>query len=417
MSDTPPNTPHKTPRKTPKSASLIGWRAPQNIRWSLRNFSISSSLMVPRGNTLHEIEKGRNFDIENFTYDYQGQQVRLGTAMQEDSMDGYIVIQNNAVIFEKYFDNFRANDHHLWASMTKSLIATAYGIAAAEFDIDETKTPADYVEELAGSAFSKVSIRDVLNMVTALHYTEEYEDMTPGSVHFEYFRRLGFFADFELLALDPMQSDAPRGVHSLLPEFEQAKGGVVGAEFQYQSPNVDVIGLLLERVTGQSLRDFVQERIWGPLGTEHDASFNTDVAFSPIATGGFNSTLRDAARFGLMALGDGKLGDRQIAPKQWMQDTYKLTSQDLAAGQASAPGDPASPRHVPGFVGYRSFWWQFDPAQGERMAMGVHGQVIYVNKAKNLVIANFASPDQTANMLRPSFKQMLAGTRALAASL
>jgi len=47
----------------------------------------------------------------------------------------------------------------------------------------------------------------------------------------------------------------------------------------------------------------------------------------------------------------------------------------------------------------------------------VHGQVIYVNKAKNLVIANFASPAQTANQLRPGYKQMLAGTRALAASL
>jgi CubicO group peptidase (beta-lactamase class C family) len=70
-----------------------------------------------------------------------------------------------------------------------------------------------------------------------------------------------------------------------------------------------------------------------------------------------------------------------------------------------------------GFSGYRSFWWQFDQSQGERIAMGVHGQVIYVNKAKNLVIANFASPTETANQLRASFKQMLAGTRALAASL
>ena len=49
--------------------------------------------------------------------------------------------------------------------------------------------------------------------------------------------------------------------------------------------------------------------------------------------------------------------------------------------------------------------------------MGVHGQVIYVNPAKNLVIANFASPAQTANQLRPSYKQMLYGTRALAAAL
>jgi CubicO group peptidase (beta-lactamase class C family) len=174
---------------------------------------------------------------------------------------------------------------------------------------------------------------------------------------------------------------------------------------------------LIERVAKQSIRDYVQAKIWGPLGTDHDASFSTDVAFSPIATGGFNSTLRDAARFGLMALGDGKLGDRQIAPSAWMQDTYKLTDKDLTAGQAAVQSDPENPRYIPGFAGYRSFWWQFDQSQGERMAMGVHGQVIYVNKAKNLVIANFASPEQTANMLRPSFKQMLAGTRALAASL
>jgi CubicO group peptidase (beta-lactamase class C family) len=175
--------------------------------------------------------------------------------------------------------------------------------------------------------------------------------------------------------------------------------------------------MLIERVTGHSVRDFIQNRIWGPLGTDHDGVFNVDVAFSPIATGGFNSTLRDAARFGLLALGDGKLGDQQIAPQAWMQDTYALTEEDLSAGAASIVSDPDNPRFVPGFQGYRSFWWNFDAASGERMAMGVHGQVIYVNKAKNLVIANFASPDQTANMLRPSFKQMLTGTRALAASL
>lgn len=404
-------------RLTPPSASLSGWRDPKNIRWSLRNFSILPGMIVSRGLDTHVLKKGRLHDIEDFTYDYQGTQVRLGTAMQEESMDGYIVIQNNEIIFEKYFDNFRDHDHHLWASMTKSLIATAYGIAAAEFAIDERKTPADYLPELADSVFAQVSIRDVLNMVTALNYTEEYEDMVPGSVHFEYFRRLGFFPDFDLLAIDPMQSDAPRGIQSMLPKFEQADGGVTGQEFQYQSPNVDVIGMLLERVTGQSVRDFIQQRIWGPLGTDHDGVFNVDVAFSPIATGGFNSTLRDAARFGLMALGDGKLGDRQIAPEAWMQDTYALTEEDLAAGAASIVSDPENPRFVPGFQGYRSFWWNFDAASGERMAMGVHGQVIYVNKAKNLVIANFASPDQTANMLRPSFKKMLTGTRALAASL
>ena len=190
-----------------------------------------------------------------------------------------------------------------------------------------------------------------------------------------------------------------------------------GVEYEYQSPNVDVIGWLIERVTGQPLKDYVRDKIWAPLGTEHDGVFTTDVAFAPISTGGFNSTLRDAARFGLMALGHGKLGDTQIAPADWMADTYALTKADLAAGQAGINTNPAHPKYIPGFTGYRSFWWNFDAAQGERLAMGVHGQVIYVHQAKNLVIATFASPDQTANMLRQSFKQMLAGTRALAASL
>ena len=185
--------------------------------------------------------------------------------------------------------------------------------------------------------------------------------------------------------------------------------------FQYQSPNVDVIGWLVERITGAPLVDFIRQNIWAPLGAEHDGVFTTDVSFAPIATGGFNSTLRDAARFGLMALNDGCLGQTQIAPESWIKDTYDVRDEDRAAGAASVNADSTHERFIDGFTGYRSFWWQFDAAQGERVAMGVHGQVIYVNRAKNLVIANFASPEVTANQLRPTFKQMLAGTRALAA--
>ena len=405
------------PRMMPPKAHYNGWRDADSVRWHLRNMSTLPALIVPRGGAVFDLPTGTTRDVENFTYDYQGQTVRLGDAMQADSLDGYIVIQNGEVLFERYYDSFSAHDHHIWFSMTKSLISTAFGIAQAEFSIDESKTPADFLPELAGSVFGEVSVRDVLNMVTALNYTEEYDEMTPGSVHFEYFRRLGFMGDFELLAIDPNVSNEPRGVRDMLPRFEQAEGGVTGAMFQYQSPNVDVIGWLVERVTGRALVDYLREKLWAPLAAEHDGVFTVDVSFAPVATGGFNSTLRDAARFGLMALGDGALGGTQIAPKDWIEDTYAMSDADNKAGAASVNADPAHERFIDGFTGYRSFWWQFDQSQNERLAMGVHGQVIYVNKAKDLVICNFASPQQTANQLRPSFKQMLAGTRALAASL
>ena len=404
-------------RMMPSKTHYNGWREPDNVRWHLRNMSTLPALIMPRGDSVFELPTGIEKDIENFSYEYQGKTLTLGEAMRADSIDGYMVVQNGAVLCERYDANFAAHDHHIWFSMTKSLISTTFGIAQAEFGIDETKTPADFLPELADSIFAEVSLRDVLNMVTALNYTEEYDEMTPGSVHFEYFRRLGFMGDFELLAIDPAQSDEPRGVRDMLPRFEQAADGVTGAMFQYQSPNVDVIGWLIERVTGRPLIDYIREKLWAPLATEHDGVFTVDVSFAPVATGGFNSTLRDAVRFGLMALGDGKLGDTQIAPAAWMRDTYAMTEADKRAGAASVNSDPNHERFIDGFSGYRSFWWQFDKAQGERIAMGVHGQVIYVNQAKNLVIANFASPAQTANQLRASYKQMLAGTRALAASL
>ena len=409
--------PEKDARMMPHKAHYNGWRDADSVRWHLRNMSTLPALIVPRGQVLHELKTGTAQDVENFTFDHQGRVVRLGEAMQQDCIDGYIVIRDGEVLFERYYDSFAAHDHHIWFSMTKSLISTAFGIAQAEFGIDETKTPADYLPELAGGVFGEVSLRDVLNMVTALNYTEEYDEMTPGSVHFEYFRRLGFMGDFELLAIDPNISDEPRGVRDMLPRFAQAADGKTGAMFQYQSPNVDVIGWLVERVTGRALVDYLREKLWAPLGSEHDGVFTVDVSFAPVATGGFNSTLRDAARFGLMALGDGALGGTQIAPKDWIADTYAMTEADNLAGAASVNADPTHERFIDGFTGYRSFWWQFDQSQGERIAMGVHGQVIYINKAKNLVIANFASPQQTANQLRPSFKQMLAGTRALAQSL
>ena len=407
----------KDPRMMPSKAHYNGWRDPDSVRWHLRNMSTLPALIMPRGGPVFELETGAHKDVENVTYDYQGRTLTLGEAMREDCIDGYIVIQNSEVLFERYYDNFSAHDHHIWFSMTKSLISTAFGIAQVEFGIDESKSPADFIPELADSVFADVSIRHVLNMVTALNYTEEYDEMTPGTVHFEYFRRLGFMGDFELLAIDPNQSDEPRGVRDMLPRFEQASDGTTGAMFQYQSPNVDVIGWLIERITGRALMDYMREKLWVPLATEHDGVFTVDVSFAPVATGGFNSTLRDAARFGLMALGDGMLGDTQVAPESWIKDTYAMTAEDNQAGAASVNSDPEHERFIDGFSGYRSFWWQFDQSQGERLAMGVHGQVIYVNKAKNLVIANFASPVQTANQLRASYKQMLFGTRALAASL
>ncbi len=408
---------YNAPRKTPEQFAYANWRQPEHIRWALRNFSFIPTVMVPRAGAISELAAGPSHDVEAMQFEYMGEETTMLEAMVGDCVDGYLVIKDNKILYERYFEDFGQHDHHLWASATKSLVATAFGILADKFDIDENASPAKYLTELEGSAFSDVTLRNVLNMVTALDYTEDYDNMPPGSATLDYFLRLGFVPAFDLAALDPLKDDTPRGVRSLLSRFERRADGKIGAAYEYQSPNVDVIGWLIERVSGQTLQDFITENIWSKLGAEHDAFMATDLSMAPIATGGMNSTLRDAARFGLMALNEGEFAGERIVPEAWARDSYSLTDADKEAGAASVYCDEDRPEFYGFLEGYRSFWWVLDSAAGERKALGIHGQVIYINKAKNVVITYFSSPEKTGNSIRPSFKKLFAGTRALAQSL
>ena len=90
-----------------------------------------------------------------------------------------------------------------------------------------------------------------------------------------------------------------------------------GAAFDYNSTNADVLGWLIARISGQPLQDFIQHNLWARLGAEHDALLAVDRALVPVATGGMNTTLRDAARFGMMIRDRGEFAGEQVIPAQW----------------------------------------------------------------------------------------------------
>ena len=94
--------------------------------------------------------------------------------MREECIDGYMVVQNGEVLFERYYDNFgRSRPSYLVLHDQIADLNRFRHCASRVPDIDEGKTPADFMPELADSVFATVSVRDVLNMVTALNYTEE----------------------------------------------------------------------------------------------------------------------------------------------------------------------------------------------------------------------------------------------------
>ena len=373
--------------------------------------------MVPRAGKITLLPEALNPAVAEMKFNYQGKPYTVHDAMVADDTDGYIVIKDGNIVYEEYFGEFGEHDHHLWASSTKSVTGLCMGILVEQGKVNVDELVEVYVPELEGTHFGQRSVRQVLNMVSALDYSEDYVNMVPGAVSTEYFRRLGFIPAFDLMALDPTQDDTPRGLLEFAPLFKQNPKLEPGVKFEYHSPNVDVAGWIIARVSGMPLHRFIAENVWAKLGVEHDAFFMADMTYNPIATGGLNTTLRDAARIGLTVLNDGKFNGHQIFPANWVRDTFSLSDAERIHTNRSSYKESDGPVYDEWLEGYKNYLWVHDSEKGIATFRGVFGQHIYINKDKNVVIATFASTASASNAARLTNRPRLAAFDAISDQL
>ncbi|WOG26403.1 serine hydrolase [Endozoicomonas sp. 8E] len=397
--------------------TLMNWTKQPYNHWAFRNMGIHPSLMVPRSGAISVIPQALDARIPDLAFEYQGKSHTVRDAMINDSTDGFIVIHRGKTLAEEYFNGFSEHDHHLWASSTKSLVGQAMGILIKQGEVDTDAKVETYIPELKGKYIGKRTVREVLNMVTALDYSEDYENFTPGAVSTEYFRRLGFIPAFDLMATDPQENRTPRGILEYLPEFEQNSELEPGYRYEYQSPNVDVAGWIIARVSGQPLQTFIAENFWNKLGVEHDAFFMADVGYSAVATGGFNTTLRDFARVGLAMVNNGKYDGKQVFAEDWVKDTFTLTDKEREHTARSIYKDRSSAAYDEWLEGYKNFVWIHDSEKGIGTFRGIFGQHLYINREKDLVIATFSSAASASNSSRETNKTRFAAFEAIAAEL
>ncbi len=405
------------PASAESQVTLSNWTLQPYNKWAFRNAGIMPSLMVPRGGPIHSFAKNPGAPFDNLPIEYNGQQSTLDEVLKADDTDGFIVLKNGEIVYEKYFGDFTEHNHHLWASSTKSLVGLCVGILESQGLIDSSERIETYAPTLKGSGFEGLTVRQVLNMVSALEYSEDYADLRPGTVHYEYFRRIGLTPAFDLMALDPKVDATPRGNMGFIPEIRRSPSKNPGEVFEYHSPNVDVIGMVISRVSGLSLEEFVSNYVWKKLHPEHDAFFATDAAFNPIATGGFNSTLRDFARFGLAVINDGVFAGNQIFPATWIEDTYKLADEEVEAGQRSVYRDQSLRTYDDKLLGYKNFWWIHNREKRIMMARGVFGQGLYIDKSRNVVIATFGSASSASNAQRDTWKMKVHAMQVVAETI
>ena len=148
-----------------------------------------------------------------------------------------------------------------------------------------------------------------------------------------------------------------------------------GSQWQYVSIDTHVIGMVVRGATGRSVPELLSEKVIAPLGLEHAPYYIVDGSGTAFVLGGLNMTTRDYARFGQMYAQGGQWNGKQIVPEEWVQASTSPTA-PTAEGQ----------------IGYGYQWWiPVGAAKGEYMARGIYGQYIYVDTARNVVIATNAA--------------------------
>jgi CubicO group peptidase (beta-lactamase class C family) len=348
--------------------------APYN-RWSFHNeLPLNRVVDVWRGSEAVSPLTIDFKDLSQVTY-----QNRAGTQFSFEDMlrlsytDGIVVLHQGKMIFERYFNDMPAHALHAWASCSKSMTGTLAALLAHEGILDPAALVADYLPELKDSGFGDATLRQVMDMTTALRFQKDDADLVNESL--EYGTALGW-------QQRPAEYSGPASVYEFLPLMK--KNGDHGERFTYLTPNSDVLAWIMKRVLKQSLAEIMRERIWSKLGAERDAFWIVDSATAETAGSGLLTSTRDMARFGQMLLQRGWFNEQQILPAAAVSDIMMgADTQVFARGPAAGPTNEG--------WSYHHQWWLTHNPYGAYQGLGYGGQILYIAPGAQLVIAKFSS--------------------------
>ena len=345
--------------------------APHN-RWAFHNLGrIRPSISVERG-AKPSVPLNSSRDVLNdFSFESAvGLVVTLQEHLCASSTDGWLVMKKGAVVQEAYFNGHEPHKRHIMFSVTKSLIGVLAEALVSNGQLNERSLVSDYVIELAGSAFGDATVRQLMDMAVAIDYNEVYDDPLSGSSQFGY--ACG-------LMPPPPGLSVSQSLYEYLPSTR--KRGEHGGFFHYVTATTEALAWVMERVVGRSCAEQLRD-VWQELGCERDGFFVADPWGRNVAGAGFNATLRDMARFGSMLLAKGQVQGQQVISKAAIESVLNGGDPTLyAANKAFAQWSPGAT--------YKSQWYVYP--EEALLAVGIHGQLLYVDFLQQVVIVKQSS--------------------------
>lgn len=376
---------------SPAGISLDNWLSAPHAHWSFQHVEdFVPTAVISCGTGPVAALPAASAPIANIQMtSADGVATTVGAVMAATATDGWAVARRGSLVTEEYFDGMQAHTRHLLFSVSKSLVAAVVGAlhGAGAIELDAPVTT--YVSALVNCGYAGATVRHLLDMRSGIDFSDDYLHPT-AAIH---------VLDQAVGWAPRSSSDVPATLRDFLLTLRQKS--VHGGPFQYRSCETDVLGWICEVAGGQRMPELMAELVWSRVGAQRDATIGVDADGTGFFDGGINLCLTDMIRFGSLFLHDGvSLTGQQVVPAAWIADT-------LDGGPDSRQAFAASPddNQMPGGM-YRNQVWFPYPGSNVVLCQGMCGQMIYVNRAAEIVAAklstqpDFADPQSLLDTLR-----------------
>jgi CubicO group peptidase (beta-lactamase class C family) len=351
--------------------TLADWRASPFNRWGFHHVRE----LIPSADIAHDPARQSKFVVEPGNFEMPW----FRDFLARTDTDALAIVHRGRLVFEHYANGTTAETPHILMSVSKSMLGLLAGVLAKRKALDVEREVTEYVPELKDTAYRGATVRQLLDMRTGVAFDEDY--LATRGPMIAYRKSTGW---------NPVEpGEAPSDLRSffkVLTQSDRAHGG----PFRYTSPNTDLLGWVIERATGARYADLMSELFWKPLGAERSAYITVDRLGAPRCAGGMCTTLRDLARVGQTLVE----GGRGIVPREWIDD--------LERGGERAAWDAGNFTYIfPGLpMRYRAKWYALDGEPPMLFGWGIHGQHLFVDRVRGIVIAKFSSQAQPVDVER-----------------
>ncbi|HWI30042.1 MAG TPA: serine hydrolase [Microbacterium sp.] len=353
--------------------SRIAFGRPLN-EWTFSHMDrIMPTAPVPRGGAVRPLRPSSTPMPR--TYEVDGARRGLDELHRRTNTTSMVVLHRGELTHETYPGRFANPDRRMQLfSVSKSVTSILTGIAIEEGLLSLSDRVRDRCWWLVGSAFSDVTLEQLLDMSSGVGDLEDWND--PNSL---------------LMRFDAAASGSG-DIREVARVAERTRPA--GTAFNYSTVDTQVIGWMLESASGMSLAEYASARLLARIGAERDGYYflTRKAPRAAIAGGSLNLTSRDLARIGHMMSTNGRVGADQIVDPAWVERGRTSEYSYLQLGELGMSGYPE--------FGYANQWWTLGGPTRAFCAIGVHGQYLFVDPEREVVIAKTSAWSAADDLVR-----------------